>query len=94
MWQLTLGADRDYYTHGWWDYVADDEKRGIYRLTEHGWWDVRTAFFNFNVHNMTANYMYLPVPEYTEAEVRRIIENAWAIKKGEQHETRPHASTE
>jgi hypothetical protein len=38
--------------------------------------------------------MYLRPDEYTETEVRRIVENAWAMGKGEHFETRTLTSTE
>lgn len=84
-WELKFTA---YYNHGWWDCIDPSMPKnnclvGIYRMTEHGWWDVRTCYFKYDPTASTGNHMYLPVPEYTEDEVRRIVENSWAIKKGE-----------
>ena len=81
-----LGA-RNTYCAMWWDYVEPDTKesgvRGVYRMTEHGWWDVRTWFYKYDVRTNKGNSMYLSPAEYTEEEVRRIVENAWVIGKGE-----------
>lgn len=85
-WRLDLNGD--YTAWGWWDYLVYDDGpvrvKGVYRLTEHGWWDVRTIFFKYDVITDTGNTLYLPATERTEAEVRKIVEAAWILFKGEQ----------
>jgi len=73
-----------YYKGAWWDYLDEDLiLRGIYRMTEHGWWEIRTCFYEFNVRTGKGRDLFLPVPDYAEGEVRRIVEAAWTIKRGE-----------
>ena len=91
-----LDPEGDYYTGAWWDCIEPDTQKrvGTYRMTEHGWWDVRTWYFHYDVRTNKGNEMLLPLSEYTEEEVRRIVENAWAIGKGDRHEARTLTSIE
>jgi len=81
-----LNPEADYYTGAWWNCVNGeyDECVGTYRMTQHGWWDVRTWYFQYDVRTNKGNYMYLRPDEYTETEVRRIVETAWRVGKNEE----------
>lgn len=83
-----LDPEGDYYTGAWWDCIEPDTQKrvGTYRMTEHGWWDVRSWYFKYNVRTSKGNYMYLRPAEYTETEVRRIVETAWRVGKNEENE--------
>jgi hypothetical protein len=80
-----LNVDACYYTGTWWDYLNEyGEKCGVYRLTEHGWWDVRTIYYEFDPDKGTVlNEMLLPASNYTEDEIRKIVEAAYLLRKGE-----------
>jgi hypothetical protein len=56
-------------------------------MTEHGRWDVRSWYFTLEFAKKNeAKLVFLSPTEYTETEVRRIVETAWRVGKNEENE--------
>ena len=61
-------------TFGWWDYLYDELVIAAYKQISENTWEVLW---------WRLEHEYLPVAEYTEAEVRRHIELKYLLLRGE-----------